>query len=236
MKYIKTLLAITTIALLGSYARATSYEYTVEVGETLHVSDVLKYYDSQKQEYKDRWWCVKDGDSEIGTVIFDRKDGDPNQDELAITGTHSNAATFSVHGVAPNTTTWTVYTYTDAGQAADNTYPTLAAANKGANGKTYGSNAWSNGSGHTIKITVVEPQWTVEKPVFTTATSITFAEGATKGAAKYEGFLTKKGYKYTWGDEDDKPLDNADWREGDGTPMKWAKPDGAKNLLVREAK
>ena len=74
--------------------------------------------------------------------------------------------------------------------------------------------------------------WWVEEPVYVTATRITFATGEATGT-QYRGFLTKRGFWYTWGTNG---VATTDWKLSDGTPMEFEKPkgDGKWELMVRE--
>ena len=217
--YIKSLLAIATVALLGSSAQAADHAISLQVGDT----------STQQATYqnKSRWWKLTTSTTatsiqqgQYSSVRFNPCS--PNADYIS--GATSTVARFTFTATAPGTEKWILYTHTDCGETDAGTYPDGTESGSG--------QTWASTVGETYTITVTEPEYKlVENPVEVTATRITFAEGVTKNAAKYVGYETKAGNQYACG-KDDEPKEA--FRTSDGSPH--VKLADTTQLFVIEAK
>ena len=124
MKHIKTLLAIATVALLGSSAQADT-NITMKVGEVTEPA-ISFVYKNSRGEIQTRWFQVYDGTSgvtaskdaaasKVASVMFVT----PTADEPAMSATACTEALFKFTGVAAGKVTWSVYTFTDASPYKD---------------------------------------------------------------------------------------------------------------------
>lgn len=206
MKHIKSLLAIATVALLGSSAEAaltadkTDIEIMVGQSDTVELKsdDLEKTYNlgfgSPTNYSTDNPFTDKD---EIVTVQASLMEGVSTTEKSYLT----------IRGLKVGTLDLEI-----------------------CNTKSQTSNH------PTLHIKVTEPQWTavpLKDVQFVSATYITRTAG-TKTVAKREAFATEEGCKYAWG-KDDQPL-TVWTDESDGTPCDLARPAEATQLLVIGAK
>ena len=239
--YIKSLLAIATVALLGSSAQAysvttngTTRNITMTVGEKMTYTGPTK--SSSQGDDGDRWWSFsasstydsKSYTNDLTTALqyaqpsfVNALESNPlmsngafNTPELTFEALQVGSATFYIYGAKAS------------GEVVPMSMPSGPYNKQGS--------MWSSSNLDPFEfiITVKEPEYKlVENPVEVTATRITFAKGETKTAGQYVGYKTKAGNQYACGEEG-KPTEA--FRTSDGLPHE--KLDGTTQLFVIEAK
>ena len=136
-------------------AQAVDHPITVNVGQT---STVQTYQYKKNNVVQERWFKLAGGDGATATAQF----APANPEESRMSASSCALAEFTFTGVKAGTTTWTIYTYTDAPPyKSGKSYPAYGTADG-----TTGS--WSGKDTYTI--TVTDP---VEPPIDPTQISYT---------------------------------------------------------------
>lgn len=218
---IKSLLAITTVALLGSSAWANA-NITLHVGERFPLMDADNY--SFSHSGGDRWYKLATaedkGTNEFVQGVFE----DAHATASFLSNGAQGTTKFYFVGTKPTNEPQVLKLFrcSVVGDTVPNIY------NKYPYGDT---KTWKACEDQTYTITVKEPEYKlVENPVEVTATRITFAAGEQTGE-QYVGYVTKAGNQYACG-KDDEPTEA--FRKSDGSPHE--KLAGTTQLFVIEAK